>query len=164
MKLIFLDMDGVMNSTQSSRMHWVLNNRETVMLGFDHICPIAASNLDWLLERAPDAKIVISSTWRLHYEIEEWHEKMQKLCPAIVGRVIDKTPSIARERLSQPVPRGHEIYKWLEDNNHLSTPYVIFDDDKDMAKVENHFIWCDPDLGLTYKNIFDVFLRWGISP
>lgn len=165
MRLIFLDMDGVLNSTQSAHLHWRTKyDRKTFMQGFDDLCPIAVSNLNWLLERVPDARIVISSTWRKFHEIEEWHEKMATDCPSIVGRVIGKTPNL-RTKLSQESPiRGHEIYKWLEDNGHLETPYVVFDDDRDMDKVESNFIWIDGDHGLQFKHIMEVFVRWGASP
>lgn len=158
---LFLDMDGVMNSTQSTRRSWRLNDRKTVFLGFDHICPIAANNLDWLLESFPKLKIVISSTWRLHHDVHEW-ERMVDVCPSIVDRVIGATPHLRPEKLSAPrPPRGHEIHKWLESNDKLDARYVIFDDDKDMDKVEDKFIWVDSNLGLTYYHIEEAAKRLG---
>lgn len=162
-QLIFLDMDGVLNSTQSAHLFWrTKHNRKTFLQGFDELCPIAVSNLNWLLERAQKCRIVISSTWREYHEIEEWYEKMGEACPAIVGRIIGKTPKLYRG--TDCAPRGHEIYKWLEDNGHLETPFVVFDDDRDMDKVEKNFIWIDGDHGLQFKHIMEVFVRWGISP
>lgn len=163
MSLIFLDMDGVMNSSQSTHMYWKKNGRKTMLLGFDHICPIAASNLDYLLEKS-DAKIVISSAWRHFHSIKEW-DQMIPLCPSIEDRIIGVTPQLLRDRLSAPSPpRGHEIYKWLETTGNLDMPYIVLDDSRDMDKVEENFIWVDGDLGLTWKHVMEVFKRWGIDP
>lgn len=163
MKYLFLDMDGVLNSTQSSIYFWrTMHNRMCFISGFEELCPIACSNLNHLLEKFPEAKVVISSTWRLHFKITEWGEKMKDICPAIVGRVIDRTPRLGR--LTEGVQRGEEIYKWLEDNGALNDPYLVLDDDSDMDKVRANFIKTDPNIGLSWNNIMEAFIRFGVSP
>ena len=138
-------MDGVLNSTQSSHYYWKLKDRQTFMNDFDTVCPIACSNFQNILENVPDLKIVISSTWRLFHEIEEW-DKIAHRIPLIKGSIIDKTPVLDGKQ------RGDEIYFWLEKNGHLNTKYVVVDDDGDMDKVKNNFFKIDHDHGLTWKD------------
>lgn len=163
MNYLFLDMDGVLNSTQSAHYFWrTKHGRKTFMEGFEELCPIACSNLDYLLEGFPDTKVVISSTWRLFHEIDEWNTKMKDVCPSIVGRVIGKTPRIGR--LSEGVQRGEEIRAWLDENALSTETFVIFDDDSDMDAVREGFIKTDPNLGLTWNDIMKVFTRFGVRP
>lgn len=82
MKLIFLDMDGVMNSVQSAIFYhdfmqlpnsWFKEvwRGKSESIGYrGEICPYAVSNLRNLLEDFPETKIVISSTWRLGNDTE----------------------------------------------------------------------------------------------
>lgn len=159
MQLLFLDMDGVLNSYQSAYYFWrTRHKRNAFMAGFEEICPIAASNLNEFLEKLPECKVVISSTWRLFHEPEEWHEKMAEVCPEIVGRVIGKTPHLYRT-ISMNAPRGWEINNYLVTHGYTSIPFVIFDDDSDMDKVQDNFVEIDSRIGLTYM---DVRKAWKI--
>jgi hypothetical protein len=83
MKVLFLDFDGVLNSHQSA--HFWHNKRDqskwenemyTAWQGTlreyiaQEFCPIAMSNVEELIRRIPDLKIVVSSTWRLGETVE----------------------------------------------------------------------------------------------
>lgn len=163
MKLLFLDMDGVLNSYQSSHYFWkTKHNRTCFMCDFDTLCPIACSNLDYILEKVPDLKVVISSTWRKFHQLNEWDEKMSIVCPSIVGRVISKTPDLDRVAGTR-IPRGHEIHSWLTTNGHLETPYVVLDDDRDMDKVQENFIYIDNKVGLNWNHVEEIFKRWNVK-
>lgn len=159
MRILFLDMDGVLNSVQSSHYFWRTKyNRKTFMNGFESLCPIACSNLDYLLESYPDMKVVISSTWRRFHDLKEWDEKMKDICPSIVGRVIGKTPG------NDCGERGNEIYNWLEQNNHFETPFVVLDDDSDMNKVSANFVHIDSYHGLQWFNVVQAKIIIGNKP
>lgn len=163
MKLVFLDMDGVLNSHQSSHYFWwKKHNRKTFMNSWDQLCPIACSNLSELLEKDPEIKVVISSTWRRFHELPEWDLNMADKCPAIVGRIIGKTPRLFRT-ISESAPRGWEIHNWLVTNGHVSTPFVVLDDDRDMDKVESKFIHIDGHLGLTYHDVRRAWFILGLE-
>lgn len=116
MKIVFLDIDGVLNSTQ-----------------FDRIRTNKQGNIDEtrlpLLKQLVDetqAQIVLSSSWRKHWN------KYENLCD-IIGREInelfdkyglciyDKTP------VSPNNDRSEEIRMWLKEHN-SSEQFVILDD------------------------------------
>lgn len=146
MKVMFLDFDGVLNSHQSATFwhnkrdqakwenemyqDWPGTLREYIAQEF---CPIAMSNIEELMRRVPDLKIVVSSTWR-HGETPETLAKILHPSKLIGGAIIDVTPDFGW-RDGKHVPRGEEIQDWL--NRHPEvTNYVIVDDDSDMLETQ----------------------------
>lgn len=141
MKVLFLDFDGVLNSEQS-KIFWRNQKDQTTweqemktyeggMLEYiaKEYCPIALSNLEELLRRNTDLKIVVSSSWRVSRTVQELKELF--LSKLISDAIIDKTESFHNVR-------GIEIQKWL--NEHLEvTRYVIVDDDSNMidSQIDN---------------------------
>lgn len=117
-KIIFLDIDGVLNVYCEGRDEFGC----TFHKHFE-------DNLKWIIEETK-AKIVISSTWRmsgLSVMQEMWKHR------GLAGEVIDVTPHI------DICKRGEEIQFWL-DNNEVSN-YVIIDDDTDMLDSQkNNFV------------------------
>lgn len=120
MKVIFLDIDGVLNVYCQSRDKWGC-------LFHQHL----VENLRWIIEKT-GAKIVISSTWR--YDGLEVMKQMW-LDRGLPGDVIDITPSTqdvvenSDIEFYDLVDRGHEIKLWL-DNNSVDN-WCIIDDDND---------------------------------
>ncbi len=144
MKVIFLDIDGVIN---------------VISQGYDEYgsCfhPHLVDNLKKIIDET-GAKIVISSSWRksgLKIMQEMW--AFRKL----PGEVIDVTPSLYlqkggsivfwNDKLSEhptpkiygySVPRGCEIEYWLKGQDNVAS-YVIIDDDSDMLLSQlNNFV------------------------
>lgn len=151
MKIIFLDIDGVLNSELYHRT--IEHNRDIVQTRFESqiedIDPKAMSFLNDLITDT-GAKIVVSSTWRKSNTIES----LTKIFKArgFVGEIIGFTPS-----LSGDCVRGNEIYKWIQDNKEvLGLPYydfntyIILDDDSDMLLWQkDNFFKTDGYVGLT---------------
>lgn len=164
MKVIFLDMDGVMNSWQSA--YWY-----RVMLGHEEdnwanyrvedidkedeefseyskeLCPLACANLRDLLETYPETRIVISSTWR-RGRTPDWFNRLFRMFKIIKeDRVIDKTEVLGTER-------GNEIREWLERNSekHNVEEFVILDDDGDMCEYcgTDNFVQTSSKVGFDY--------------
>lgn len=137
MRVIFLDFDGVLNSHQSATFwrnkrdqtkwendmyrDWPGTLKEYIAMEF---CPIALSNVEELIRRVPDLKVVVSSTWRIGETIETL-KKILSPAKLVADAVIDITP-IFRKR-----PRGNEIKAWLDIHPEV-TDYIIIDDDNDM--------------------------------
>lgn len=161
MKIIFLDIDGVLNVE-----HYIvticdfckkrgLDFNEEIRDRFGMIfCPLVVKKLAWIIA-ASDAKIVISSTWRMSGIIpmkEMWEAR------ELPGEIFDVTP-ITRERddrdFYERKERGHEIQWWLNDAKKRGLDiesYVIFDDDNDMLdEQQQFFIQTDPQYGITNK-------------
>jgi hypothetical protein len=149
MKVIFLDIDGVLNSHQSAHFwhnkrdqskwenemyrDWPGTLKEYIAMEF---CPIALSNLEELIRRIPDAKIVVSSTWRMGETVDTL-KKIFQPSKLVSDAIVDKTPVFSDG------PRGDEIQHWLNNNPEV-TSYVILDDDDDMldSQMKNFVNTC----------------------
>ena len=171
MKIIFLDIDGVLNCENAYKRgecNYIKWNWEDGTE--DHHQSFCSWSKNWLnkLIDETDAKIVISSTWRSSgiefmkkvWELEEMH-----------GEIIGITPNFRGDINGYTIPRGCEIDKWLEDNdfshinwdkdyqlNYMNKSgidnYIIIDDDADMLYGQrNHFIHVLPSP--RNKNGFD---------
>jgi hypothetical protein len=158
MKIIFLDIDGVLNC-ESAYKNGECNYVEwTNHLGEkDHhqsFCSWSKELLNKLIDKT-DAKIVISSTWR-----SSGIEFMQRVweLEGMHGTIIGLTPNFRGDINGYTIPRGCEIEKWLSDNGfrHINWDksvqqkyiektgienYIIIDDDSDMLYGQrNHFV------------------------
>lgn len=150
MKIIFLDIDGVLN---------------VISQGHDEYGSIFHShfvdNLKYIIDQT-GAKIVISSSWRksgLKAMQEMWKHRN------LPGEIIDVTPSLYlqkggciqfwNDKLSQrptpkihgySIPRGCEIEYWLNNERFKIDDggrYVILDDDVDMLlSQKDKFVQC----------------------
>jgi HAD domain in Swiss Army Knife RNA repair proteins len=160
MKVIFLDIDGVLN-VEKFICAFVefckgseISYQEMYRDRFGHkFCPVTVRFLERIIEQT-GAKIVISSTWRMNGldKIQEmWKER------GLPGEVIDRTGFLHRMPIhakikhlpwNEQFERGREIHAWLEEHPDV-TDYVIIDDDNDMLKTQQaHFVKTDPQTGL----------------
>lgn len=149
MKIIFLDIDGVINhfpklTDPSLAPHlWdvkVLKERGITL----DIFPEQVAILNKIIE-ATDARIVISSSWRKGY-LADWEEIVQKYKDAGgVGFILDHTP------WGNPdwKHRGDEIQAWLDEHKDEVDSFVILDDCADMGHLVDNFVKTDHTVGLT---------------
>lgn len=124
-KILFLDIDGVLNSSRSaiaSHGHYPWSVDAEELHRFDAV----AVNLIRRICEETACKVVLSSTWRLS---EEW----VKIGPTLMLPIIDRTPS--KIGLTN---RGQEINHWLSDKPQVKK-YAIIDDDSDMLKSQLPF-------------------------
>jgi len=153
MKVLFLDIDGVLNSVGS----FIYNNRLN-LLGLTDIPthesfdPIACSNLQYVLEELPDVKVVISSTWRKYVPLHALQE-MLKANHVLSERLIGVTPVMDGYR-------GKEIEAYLNDHTEV-TEFVIIDDDSDMIPYMHRLIQTDGKNGLTFTDAEKVIEYFG---
>lgn len=150
MKVVFLDIDGVLNSIQSHLYHEYRQQENHHAL-----CPIATSNLSWLV-RTHDLEIVISSTWRKYHETEWIKEHLETY--SIPGEKIRGiTPILHGPNKGTYVDRGLEIAKFMEvwhskGFDHIEK-FVIIDDNSDMAHLKDNLVQTNPLHGLTVKDL-----------
>jgi len=139
MKIIFLDIDGVLNNFSS------YTNKTTVVWESDCV-----ERLNKIVEKT-GAKIVISSTWRFsRRHIDAYTNDM-----GIKGEIIDKTP---RSTFFSAC-RGDEILEWINEHKEVEK-FVILDDDSDMGDLFKYLIQINPEFGLTDSDVEKVIARF----
>lgn len=121
MKVVFLDIDGVLNSHAYVIRLQAQGQKVGGLLGID---PVAVAHLNRLVDAG--ATFVLSSTWRFSHTPERMTKVLQ--ATGFRGRVISATP-----RLNESMARGKEIQMWLDDwKGDPVESFVILDDDSDM--------------------------------
>lgn len=144
-RILFLDIDGVLNSVKTCLAHGDYPHELTEREGFDWVAIK-------LLQRLCDSEgvqIVLSSTWR------KWN-KPSEFAATFDLPVIDSTPILHTER-------GHEIQAWLDANEDVEQ-YVILDDDADMLdSQQERFVRTDPNEGLTLADFQKVCILFGTA-
>lgn len=134
-KLIFLDVDGVLNSDT----YWMsLDEEEKYSLR--HLDRNAIKKLKRIVDKT-GAEIVVSSTWR------KFNEDMCILATRLSAYGLDimsETPVLYNKE------RGHEITAWFESHpEYKDAIYVILDDDADMNVHMDRLVKTDYIYGLT---------------
>lgn len=137
-KIIFLDVDGVLNSEKSIVETYMFRKENNLPKGAtDEVFPDEyLLNLKDLIDKT-GAFIVISSTWRRHYPNDrKWNKLIANLKKYNLDtKIIDSTPILYKQR-------GEEIREWLSKNPDV-TNFVIIDDDSDMCEFTNtHLAKC----------------------
>lgn len=140
MKVIFLDIDGVMNSQNSVKRLY----KEGHGYFNDIPVPETIGPLNKIVS-ATGAGVVISSTWRKLMNLQGLSYVMF-LC-GFKGELLGTTPVIHN------VERGIEIQRWIDSRaTKKITNFVILDDDSDMAHLTNHHIKVNNKVGLTFAD------------
>ena len=141
MKIIFLDIDGVLNNK------WFFEKREPDAPEFgEH--DIDIENIYYLnrLVKETGALLVISSSWRNGYPLTDIQRFLEKNGFKYPERVIGTTMSDTK------LVRGGEIKKWLDLTG--VEKFVILDDDSDMGEVIDNLVQTQYEDGLTSVEMF----------
>jgi hypothetical protein len=147
MKIIFLDVDGVLNYSRMDKDDHI----ETPSGLLSKRCVGLFNEIT----NRTGAKIVVSSTWRL-----DGISVFDSLkAGGVTGEFIGLTGRGCRCCL-----RGNEIRQWISDNKDIIgcqsydfDSYVIIDDDSDMLLwQQNNFFNTDHFVGLTEKTVYKV--------
>lgn len=143
MKIIFLDMDGVLCTYRASQAV-----RETGMMTY--LDPIAVKLVERLVVDN-SAKIVISSTWRRFKNRKEMEEVFKCAGSSIIADAFHETWCTPENS-----SRGFEINTWLtmatEQRGESIEKYVILDDHDDfMAEQQEFFVQCDQYDGIGFR-------------
>lgn len=154
MNLIFLDIDGVLNC----QLFYEEQQRGVGSYIENQIC---RERVSWLNSLCKDceARVVISSTWRMGRTVEEIREIFLEV--GATFDIIDKTPVLRDEGYV----RGNEIQLWIEKNIERITglsyfdfhTYAIIDDDSDMLYTQrNNLFLTDSYAGLTPNTCYRI--------
>ena len=150
MKILFLDVDGVLNIMGASYYSHGFNN-----IGNDPIERHLMVRLEFILERVPDLNIVISSSW---FE-KQLKRKLDKLRFKYLNCIIGSTPRKKKFR-------GEQIREYLSDYGHNIETYVVIDDeiddicgDKCNVIPKENVVEVDMNEGLTNANTLDIITK-----
>lgn len=155
MKVIFLDFDGVLNS-QGSFIYETARRKKHKEQGVSGpvnqtLCNVCTANFQRILDQYPDVKIVLSTTWRILFDIDWLKAKLAEY-HVDGSRVIGKTPDL------QWKSRGQEIQQWLDEHPEV-THYVAIDDNADEIDIihgSERFVHTSWGGGLTFDHAEEV--------
>ena len=167
MKVLFLDIDGVLNSENwfAYRIYCVKNNMVNILMNFvdtddrnikhklTTLDDRAIANLNRIVEET-GCKVVLSSSWRSSIESENIFTQNLLKLKGFKYEFYDVTPRLWFSDFS--IRRGEEIKFWLdkESEKHEIESFVILDDDSDMLPEQmNNFIHVDGQVGLTDRDV-----------
>jgi HAD domain in Swiss Army Knife RNA repair proteins len=171
LRVIFLDIDGVLNSEsymlKLAAKHCQLEPHTPCdcFKLYRQIDPEAIARLNRLVA-VTEAKIVISSTWRKLFDPPDLRRILED--HGLVGEIIGETPDGANDselraglrdgELAQDrVFRGNEIDFWLKRHPAVDR-FVILDDGSDMMMHKNRLVQTDCEDGLCDEHV-DLAIR-----
>jgi len=130
MKIIFLDVDGVLNSVQD-RFSWTLESDKYLIL---LACIVRRTN----------AKIVVSSSWRNCSLLDTLKKRLNDFSMSVFGITGYNKNGI----------RGLEIKEWLDNHNDIES-FVILDDEVFDIKehFSNNFVQTSMKVGLQKEDV-----------
>ena len=167
MNVIFLDIDGVLNSSRSTvafqhRERILRDSDSTLAYYYKHtmktIDPVAIGLINRIIKETK-AKIVLSSTHRKHFIDRSEGEPKFNLSDigiyltalGIKGQLIGAIPTLGGHR-------GTEIKAWMDAHPRPTIKkYLIIDDDSDMLDEQiPFFVKTTSNDGISFKNYLEA--------
>ncbi len=157
MKLLFLDFDGVLNSDKYFTSYKFINEAGgtdiaglMLVVHHLHLDPDAISLVNELIDKS-GAQVVVSSTWRLHYSIDELNKMLASR--GATFKIIAATPRGVPKKFSQIVARGDEIQEYLDSLTEKPESFVIIDDQNNMVHLRNRLVLTTFQAGFNRNNL-----------
>jgi hypothetical protein len=154
-KVVFLDIDGVLNSN-----FWNDNHQKEISDGT--LVDEEKIKLLARLVKNTNSKLVLHSGWRTWFnsETKPARKEAQKLVDLLAyeGLTIDGlTPDLTTEEIRKnkkfSLVKADEILSWLKLHNDVSGWVVLDDLDLHNEQIELHQVKPDQTIGLTLENI-----------
>lgn len=171
LRLIFLDFDGVLNSdawrVQKNRaprdpaidIATLDNNERYALRSLD---PAAVRTLEVIVRRL-DARVVVSSSWRLDFSVPQlnWFLQYHGFTDVLLGTTPDCT-RWGKRGAGVPRTRGGEIAVWLAALNAEAVEYVILDDEPigNLGGHGDRLYKLDPAVGLCDTDVDAIIARF----
>lgn len=154
-KIVFLDIDGVLNSN-----FWNENHQKEIGDG----TLIDESKIKMLCKLVGDtnAQIILHSGWKywfdsdlkpLRKEADNLSDLLEKEGLTIAGVTPDHATDEIRKSKKFSLVKAGEILAWLEQNNDVNGWVVLDDLDLHNAVIEMHQIRTDQRIGLTDEDV-----------
>lgn len=157
MRLIFLDVDGVLNNTQNIKKYRLFFRGKRRLLIDIKPFFYFKKLLKEIEKNNLDVKIVISSSWRVGSIPADWKKLFKHYCNN--GEIVKgRTPYLYKDR-------GIEILELLEiakEKGHMIDDYIVLDDD--IEDIINHIpnnkvIKINRKYGLTMRDIKHILKK-----
>jgi hypothetical protein len=144
MKVIFLDIDGVLNCSTT----------ENTLYGYDFVDEDKLVRLKRIIDQT-GAVVVLTSTWRIGWyhsddghitEAADMFVELERELLKYGIELMDKTPMF-RGGMSV---RGQEIKRWIENQDEEIESFVILEDWESLWPYnEDNIVWVDETVGLS---------------
>lgn len=153
MSVIFLDIDGVLNSfekhTDRSLPHHEWSPKTMNVFGIElEVYPEMVDRLNKITD-ATGARIILSSSWRVGY-LAEWADVVIHLHNAGVrGFILGRTPHGPHLNT-----REAEILAWFEENpDENVNSFVILDDDNRITYLSDFHVHTEFNVGMQDEHV-----------
>ncbi len=154
-KIIFLDIDGVLNSN-----FWNGEHQREISDGT--LIDLEKVKLLRQIIDKTDAKIVLHSGWRFWFDSDA--KPIRKEALRLVGMleqeklgIYDVTPDFSTEEIKRTrkfsLVKASEILAWVEAHPEVSSWIVLDDLDLHSEEIEKHQIKTNQETGLTQENV-----------
>ncbi|ERI93320.1 hypothetical protein HMPREF1982_01744 [Clostridiales bacterium oral taxon 876 str. F0540] len=160
MKVIFLDVDGVLNSEE------FLKNNPDKIIDRNNV-----RNLKSIIDKT-GAAIVMSSGWKLWFDddmmpIHKYSQCLYDILTEFDIKLFGKTPDFTteeiREKKTFSLVKAKEINAWLSEHENASK-YVVLDDlDLGNEEIKRRLVRTNPMYGITETDARVVISMMGIE-
>ena len=169
-KVVFLDMDGVVNCAEWFRVTSKTQYRKERGKGkamykanesrvldakpyAEKMIDEEAVKLLNEITRRTGCKFVLSSSWRVPHTLDD--VELMLCLRGFEGELIDKTPCYIQgppDEQGREFLRGYEIAKWLETHPEV-VAFAILDDGSDMAHLKFNLVQTSWQLGIQPEHV-----------
>lgn len=155
-RVIFLDIDGVLNSN-----FW--NDAHQMEIGNGLLIDVEKVQLLGILVRETNAKIILHSGWRFWFDAElnplrREAEKLKNLLKSEGLTIAGVTPDYATEEIRKSkkfsLVKASEILAWLREHEEVERWIVLDDLDLHHQEITAHQLRTDPSVGLTIEDVY----------
>lgn len=155
MNVIFLDIDGVLNSNLWNESHQK-EIKEGTLIDRELVSLLA------ILVKTTNTKIILSSGWRFWFneKMSPLRTEAERLVEFLALEnifIYDCTPDLTTEEIRKTkrfsLVKAQEILKWIELHDEVNRWIVIDDLDLHNDIVFEHQIRTNPENGLTKQNV-----------
>ena len=154
-KVVFLDIDGVLNSNFCNESHQMEISDGTL---------IDQEKIELLAElfNKTDAKIVLHSGWRMWFDanlkpLRKESEQLDNMLNDVGLSIYDVTPDLTTEEIRRSkkfsLVKADEIILWLKLHEEVTEWVVIDDLDLHNELIGSHQIKTDSMVGLTMEDV-----------
>lgn len=154
--IIFLDVDGVLNSHDWWYRRKEQGEEQRELVGLYDLDPLACQRLQRVCEDT-GAALVISSTWRLYHDLDDLRDLFRQR--GLTAEVIGRTPDLRHHERAFEEPwnqfgRGLEVQWWLQnylpsDEAMCNARFVCLDDDGDFGDLRGKLVQTRMATGFT---------------